>query len=168
MLQVEALRALGLAAAGDEAGALAALAEALRLAGPTGYLRVFVDEGLPMARLLGRLATAPATQQAAAAAGVPRDHLGRLLRAFERERLDLPPPPRRGGVVMPGLIAPLSARELEVLELLAAGESNQAIAERLVITLDTVKRHVSHVLDKLGASNRTQAVSRARELGLLR
>jgi LuxR family transcriptional regulator, maltose regulon positive regulatory protein len=67
-----------------------------------------------------------------------------------------------------GLVAPLSARELEVLELLAAGRSNQAIAEELVITLDTVKRHVSHILDKLGAANRTQAVSRARELGLLR
>ena len=62
---------------------------------------------------------------------------------------------------------PLSRRELEVLELLAAGEPNQAIAEKLVITLDTAKRHVSHILDKLGAANRTQAVSRARELGLL-
>jgi ATP/maltotriose-dependent transcriptional regulator MalT len=69
---------------------------------------------------------------------------------------------------VPGLVAPLTARELEVLELLAAGQPNQVIAERLVITLDTVKRHVSHVLDKLGAANRTQAVARARELGLLR
>jgi LuxR family maltose regulon positive regulatory protein len=55
-----------------------------------------------------------------------------------------------------------------VLSLLADGRSNQAIAEELVISLDTVKRHVSHVLDKLGAANRTQAVSRARDLGLLR
>jgi LuxR family maltose regulon positive regulatory protein len=61
----------------------------------------------------------------------------------------------------------LSARELEVLQLLAAGKSNLAIAEELVITLDTVKRHVTHILDKLGATNRTQAVARARELGLL-
>jgi LuxR family maltose regulon positive regulatory protein len=65
-------------------------------------------------------------------------------------------------------VAPLSARELEVLGLLAAGRSNQAIAEELVITLDTVKRHVTHILDKLGAANRTQAVTRARALGLLR
>jgi LuxR family transcriptional regulator, maltose regulon positive regulatory protein len=65
------------------------------------------------------------------------------------------------------LVAPLSARELEVLGLLADGRSNQAIAEELVITLDTVKRHVTHILDKLGAANRTQAVTRARELGLL-
>jgi LuxR family maltose regulon positive regulatory protein len=61
LVEVEALRALGLAAAGDEVGALAALAEAVRLAAPEGYVRVFVDEGLPMATLLGRLATAPAT-----------------------------------------------------------------------------------------------------------
>jgi LuxR family maltose regulon positive regulatory protein len=168
LVEVEALRALGLAAAGDEAGALAAVAEAVRLAAPEGYVRVFVDEGLPMARLLGRLATAPATGRAVAAGDPPRHHLGRLLRAFERERLDVPPPPRRGGVVVPGLIAPLSARELQVLELLGAGEPNHVIAEKLVITLDTVKRHVTHILGKLGAANRTQAVARARELGLLR
>ncbi|HEX8135837.1 MAG TPA: LuxR C-terminal-related transcriptional regulator, partial [Actinomycetes bacterium] len=168
LVEVEALRALGLAAAGDGAGALAALAEAVRLAAPEGYVRVFVDEGLPMATLLGRLATAPASGRAVVAGGPPRRHLGRLLRAFEREHLDVPPPPRRGGVVVPGLIAALSARELQVLELLAAGEPNHVIAEKLVITLDTVKRHVSHILDKLGAANRTQAVARARELGLLR
>jgi LuxR family maltose regulon positive regulatory protein len=69
---------------------------------------------------------------------------------------------------VPGLIAPLTSRELEVLALLAAGEPNHVIAEKLVITLDIVKRHVSHILDKLGAANRTQAVARARELGLLR
>jgi ATP/maltotriose-dependent transcriptional regulator MalT len=68
----------------------------------------------------------------------------------------------------PGLVEPLSARELEVLSLLADGRSNQAIASELVISLDTVKRHVSHVLDKLGVASRTQAVSRARDLGLLR
>ena len=62
---------------------------------------------------------------------------------------------------------PLTARELEVLQQLAAGRSNLAIAEELVITLDTVKRHVTHILDKLEAANRTQAVARARELGLV-
>jgi LuxR family transcriptional regulator, maltose regulon positive regulatory protein len=66
-----------------------------------------------------------------------------------------------------GLVVPLSARELEVLGLLAAGKPNQAIAEELVVTLDTVKSHVTHILDKLGVANRTQAVARARELGLL-
>ena len=61
----------------------------------------------------------------------------------------------------------MTARELEVLELLAGGRPNQQIAEELVVTLDTVKKHVSHILDKLGAANRTQAVARARDLGLL-
>ena len=70
-------------------------------------------------------------------------------------------------MVVPGLIEPLSARELEVLGLLATGRPNRAIAEELVVTLDTVKRHVSHLFDKLGVVNRTQAVVRARQLGLL-
>ena len=65
---------------------------------------------------------------------------------------------------VPGLVEPLTSRELEVLGMLAAGRSNQAIAGELVVTLDTVKKHVSHVLDKLGAANRTEAVARAREL----
>jgi LuxR family transcriptional regulator, maltose regulon positive regulatory protein len=69
--------------------------------------------------------------------------------------------------VVAGLIEPLSARELEVLGLLAAGKPNQAIAEELVVTLETVKSHVAHILGKLGVANRTQAVVRARELGLL-
>jgi LuxR family transcriptional regulator, maltose regulon positive regulatory protein len=61
----------------------------------------------------------------------------------------------------------LTTRELEVLGLLAAGRSNQRIAQELVVSLDTVKKHVSRVLDKLGAANRTEAVARARALGLL-
>jgi ATP/maltotriose-dependent transcriptional regulator MalT len=167
IIELRALQALALAAAGDQAGALATLAEALVLAAPEGYLRVFVDEGAPMAALLGKLAAATAKGQATAAR-VPRPYLGRLLGAFDQAGLGVLPRPRPGGVVVAGLVAPLSARELEVLQLLAAGVSNRAIAEELVITLDTVKRHVTHILDKLGAANRTQAVTRARHLGLLR
>jgi LuxR family maltose regulon positive regulatory protein len=70
-------------------------------------------------------------------------------------------------VVVAGLVEPLTARELEVLQLLAAGAPNRAIAERLVVTQETVKKHLSHLFDKLGVANRTQAVARARELGLL-
>ena len=61
----------------------------------------------------------------------------------------------------------LTDRELEVLRLLAAGRRNRDIAQELVATAETVKKHVSHIFDKLGATNRTQAVARARELGLL-
>jgi ATP/maltotriose-dependent transcriptional regulator MalT len=89
---------------------------------------------------------------------VPAAYLRRLLTAFDQA----------GVAVPPGLVVPLSGRELEVLALLSAGTPNHAIAEELVISLHTVKRRVTHILDKLGAANRTQAVTRARELGLLR
>ena len=168
VIEVLALRALSLEAVGDDQGALAALVEALRLAAPEGHLRVFLDEGAPMADLLGRLATSPAEAQAAAASRLVRGHLDRLVQAFDRQGLAVLARPRPGGAMAPGLVEPLSARELEVLSLLADGRSNQAIASELVISLDTVKRHVSHVLDKLGVANRTHAVSRARDLGLLR
>jgi LuxR family maltose regulon positive regulatory protein len=77
------------------------------------------------------------------------------------------PPGRRGVVAVPGMAQPLSTREHEVLTLLAAGHPNREIADELFITVDTVKRHISHVFDKLGVGNRTQAVARARELRLL-
>jgi LuxR family maltose regulon positive regulatory protein len=70
-------------------------------------------------------------------------------------------------VAVPGLVEQLTSRELEVLRMLAAGKPNLAIAGQLVVTLDTVKKHVSHILGKLGATNRTEAVSRARELSLI-
>jgi LuxR family maltose regulon positive regulatory protein len=68
---------------------------------------------------------------------------------------------------VPGLVEQLTARELEILALLAAGTPNPRIAEQLVITVDTVNKHVSHVLGELGAANRTEAVTRARQLGLI-
>jgi LuxR family maltose regulon positive regulatory protein len=168
VIEVRTLQALARAAAGDEHGALAALAEALSLAAPEGYLRVFVDEGAPIATLLGRLAAAQRAGRVAAVRGVPPAYLARLQDAFAHDGAPIDQQRGRIATAPPGLVAPLSARELEVLGLLAAGRSNQAIAEELVITLDTVKRHVTHILDKLGAANRTQAVTRARALGLLR
>src|SRR5215218_5878942 len=77
------------------------------------------------------------------------------------------PSARRGGVVVAGLVEPLTERELQVLKLLAAGASNRAIANQLVVTPETVKKHLSHLFDKLDTDNRTQAVTRAVELGLL-
>jgi ATP/maltotriose-dependent transcriptional regulator MalT len=166
VIEIRALQALARAAAGDQQGALAALAEALTLAAPEGYLRIFVDEGAPMATLLGTLLTTPATTPAVAT-HLPPAYLDRLLEGFEQAGQAVLPRSRRGAA-LPGLVVGLSARELEVLQLLAAGKPNPAIAEELVITLDTVKRHVTHILGKLGVANRVQAVTRARELGLLR
>ena len=76
-------------------------------------------------------------------------------------------PSRKRAAAAPGPAEPLTSRELEVLRLLAAGRSNQRIARELVLALDTVKKHVSHVLAKLGAANRTEAAARARQLGLI-
>ncbi len=74
---------------------------------------------------------------------------------------------RRAASAVPGLVEQLTSRELEVLAMLSAGTPNQAIAGELFVTVSTVKKHVSHVLAKLGAANRTQAVAQARELGLI-
>lgn len=165
VIEVQALRALACAAADHERCGLAPLAEALALAAPEGYLRVFVDEGAPMAALIGRLLTAGQARVDAVDA-IPPNYLARLAEAFDR--IGLPAVLRAArGAPLPGLVVPLTSRELEVLRLLAVGKPNRAIADELVITLDTVKRHVTHILDKLGAANRTQAVTRARKLGLL-
>jgi LuxR family transcriptional regulator, maltose regulon positive regulatory protein len=164
IIEIRALQSLALAAAGDESIAVDALAEALTLACPLGYVRVFADAGAPMGALLARLIAAQRAEQGAARA-VPVDFVGKVLRAFG-EKHDAPPGPRAAAAVL-GLVEPLTARELEVLTLVAAGASNQAIARELVISLDTAKKHVSHVLGKLGAANRTEAVTRARQLGLI-
>ena len=126
-------------------------------------MRVFTDEGPPMAALLGRLIAAQRVGQAAA--GVPLGYLARIQRAFGTG--PAAPGPGPDTTVVPGIVDPLTSRELEVLTMLAAGRSNQAIAGQLVVTLDTVKKHVGHVLGKLGAANRTEAVARARELSLI-
>jgi len=163
LIEIGVLRALTLAATSDADGGVSSLANTLALACPQGYVRVFADEGPPMAALLSRLTTAQRTGQAPR---VPLGCLARLQRAFSREPA-APPGSGQGTAAWPGLIEPLTGREVEVLELLAAGRSNQAIADQFVVTLDTVKKHVSHILGKLGAASRTEAVARARELGLI-
>jgi LuxR family transcriptional regulator, maltose regulon positive regulatory protein len=167
VIEVRTLQALALDAGGDRAGALGALAEALTLGAPEGYLRVFVDEGQPMAALLHQLLGGRRQQRPGAVDAIPREYLARLVDAFEQAGLPIRPHVGRGGVVVAGLVEPLTARELEVLGLLAAGAPNRAIAGQLVVTPETVKKHLSHLFDKLGVTNRTQAVARARELGLL-
>ena len=161
LIEIQALRALALAAGGDHTAAVAALAEALTLANH----RVFADEGAPMTVLLGRPLATQRTEQTAAR-GVPLDDLAGLLPVFGTT--DGEPHPAKGAVAaMPVMIDPLTARERQVLALLAAGRSNRRIAAELYVTLDTVKKHVGHILDKLGAANRTEAAARARQLGLI-
>ena len=166
LIEIQAVSALALDAAGADREAVAMLAEALALASRQGHVRVFADEGAPLGALLGRLVAAQRTEPPATQ--VPLDYLGRLVRAFSGDQ-DGRRAHRDPAVAwVPGLGEQLTVRELEVLGLLAAGRSNRRIAQELVVTLDTVKKHVSHVLDKLGAGNRTEAVARARQLGLLR
>lgn len=156
VIEIQALRALALSASGDEK-ADDALADALTLESRQGHVRVFADEGGPMAALLGRYVAAHPRDHRPAPAG----YLGRLVRAFGTA----------SGAGRPAagaeLVTQLSAREPEVLRLLAAGKQNQQIADELYVTVHTVKKHVPHILDKLGAANRTEATTRARELGLI-
>jgi LuxR family maltose regulon positive regulatory protein len=163
VIEIQALRALALAGRDDEAAALGALTEALALASPQGYVRVFADEGGPMRALLTQVPVTEPGQQPAARRIGP-GYVTELLRACDQADAV---PPRRSAVASQSLVEPLTDRELEVLRLIAAGRSNQRIARELVVALDTVKKHVSHVLGKLGADNRTEAAARARELGLI-
>ena len=130
--------------------ALTSLKRALTLAQREGYVRVFLDEGEPMAKLLYQ---AKARQMGA---GYATELLSAIGAATGNEQ-----------PAAQLLIEPLSPRELEVLALIEIGHSNQAIAARLVISLSTVKRHISNIYAKLGADSRTQAVARAKELHLL-
>jgi LuxR family transcriptional regulator, maltose regulon positive regulatory protein len=165
IIEISALRALALAADGKETAAVDALAGALILGRPQRYVRVFADEGAPMAVLLGRLVAAQKADHAVAR-GIPPGYLAALLRAARPA--PAAPPPARAAPTPPGPAEQLTARELEILAFLAEGAPNPRIAEELVVTVDTVKKHVSHVLGKLGAANRTEAVIRAHQLGLIR
>jgi LuxR family maltose regulon positive regulatory protein len=166
LIEIRALQALAIAACGDDTAAVDAVAEALRLGHPQGYVRVFVDEGGSMRALLGRLIAAQRSEQVPARA-VPLDYLAQLLRAFDGQPGEPVPGTAAAAAAVAGLVEQLTAREHEVLALLAAGMSNARIAGELVITVDTVKKHVGHILDKLGAANRTEAVTRGQQLGLI-
>jgi LuxR family transcriptional regulator, maltose regulon positive regulatory protein len=158
LIEIRALRSLAQHAIGDHDGAKSLLVEALALAQPAGYIQVFVDEGPQMAALLRSLSTSRKVMPPSAAV---IEHLRQVIVAFQR------PKQTTDTARSAGLIQPLTDRELEVLRLLAAGWRNRDIARQLVVTLDTVKKHISHIFDKLGAANRTEAVDRARKLGIL-
>ncbi len=150
------LLALVQQAQGESPQALETLTQALSAALPEGYLRPFIEAGLPLRSLLVRL------REQQAKGSDMRRALDGLLAAFE-QRAGKP----RWHVVDQPSLEPLSEREREVLQLLAQGHSNQAIARHLVISIGTVKTHLHHLYAKLPATDRHQAVKRASELGLL-
>jgi LuxR family maltose regulon positive regulatory protein len=144
----------------DPSSAVRRLARAVTLAAPQRYVRLFVDEGEPMVTLLADIVKTPETDE------IDRDvldHVADLIRAFERD-------PNAAGddKSRQPLVVALTSRELEVLAHLATGKPNREIADELYVSLNTVKKHITHILDKLGAANRTAAVDRARALDLLR
>ncbi|MFL7793573.1 MAG: LuxR C-terminal-related transcriptional regulator [Anaerolineae bacterium] len=157
-IEVLILQALALQAQRNIERALACMQHALTLAEPEGYARVFVGEafldgeGGPMVALLRRAA--------------PRSrYAGKLLAVFKAQKRDT-----GERLVQPQtspLIEPLTPREREILQLVALGASNQEISRKLFITVNTVKTHITHIFGKLGVARRTQAASRARELGLI-
>ena len=154
------LQAVALRANGDKDEAVQSLGEALALAEPGGFIRIFVDEGAPMAHLLSE----------AAAEGIMPDYVGKLLAAFEDLTKDEGPTTQLASSVRSrpsSLVEPLSPRELEILRLITQGLSNREIGERLFLALDTVKGHNRTIFDKLQVQSRTEAIARARELGLL-
>ena len=149
-IQIEALalQALAYRQRGEQISAMIALERALRFAEPEGYVRRFVDLGLPMARLL----------QAAQSRNIMPEYVEKLLAAFGVDRA-LP--------ATTALLEPLTQREQEILVLLAAGLTNPEIAKQLVISPETVKKHTGSIYGKLAVANRTEAAAKARELGLL-
>jgi LuxR family transcriptional regulator, maltose regulon positive regulatory protein len=153
-LEIPLLQALGLDARRNRAGALTTIARALTLAQPQGYIRLFVDEGTPMLTLL----------RESQARGVMPDYVATLLSAFGTQHQAAAAPSDQ---MNSPLLEPLTAREREVLKLLVAGASNGEIARRLVLSLGTVKKHVSNICGKLSVQSRMQAAARAQALHLL-
>jgi LuxR family maltose regulon positive regulatory protein len=155
LLKVMVLQVTALEAHGEKDQAVQLLGDVLALAEPGGFIRIFVDEGPLMAQLLSK----------AAARGIMPDYIRKLLAAFEGEKQQS----ENSSYSPPGqlLIEPLSPRELEVLRLIAAGLSNQEISKRLFLALGTVKGHNQKIFGKLQVQRRTEAIARARQLGLL-
>jgi LuxR family maltose regulon positive regulatory protein len=158
VIEILALQSLALRQKGKREPAVSILSQALALAEPEGYVRTFADEGPPMAALLAEVLETQ--RRGRLAPEVPTYYLRRLLAAIDHG-------PSGAATPASGLPEPLSEREMEVLALITAGKSNRQIAKELFVALSTVKTHVNNIHRKLDVRNRTQAISRARELGLL-
>jgi LuxR family maltose regulon positive regulatory protein len=156
MIEIMILQTLAFQAGGDINQAMDTLERALTIAEPRGFFRIFVDEGLSLAPMLYE----------AINRGIYPDYVNQLLQAFpidESEQID----PTETQSSKSGYIEPLSEREIEVLQLIAEGLTNSDIASRLILSRLTVKTHARNIYAKLGAHNRTEAVAKARVLGIL-
>jgi LuxR family maltose regulon positive regulatory protein len=191
VLEIGLLKALALQAQGDLPAALETLQPLLELAEPEGYVRLFVESGEPM-RILLKVAGSRVKMVEGSRLKVERinAYVDQMLHAFESEAQRLQPSHLQPSDLQPSnfpspaltqarqepstllqpstLIDPLTERELDVLRLLAEGYSNREIAARMVVSLNTVKKHTSNLYGKLGVTSRTQAIALARQLGLIK
>jgi LuxR family maltose regulon positive regulatory protein len=160
MIEALLLRSIAFQKLGDHAQAMRSFNRCLVLAAPGGYVRLFLDEG-PAIRIL---------LQEAIKSGTTVEYASKLLAAFDVESAQKEGDvlvPHSQKITAPSLLEPLTEREIELLSLIAEGLSNQEIAQRLFISLPTVKWHTSNIYGKLGVRSRTQAIIRARSLGVL-
>jgi LuxR family maltose regulon positive regulatory protein len=155
-IEIRMLQALAYQSTGQTEQAMESFENVLNLAEPKGFIRIFVDEGPPMASLLYE----------ALSREIKPEYVQRLLSAFSVTEPEEAASTKHK-VDQSKLIEPLSEREIEVLQLVAKGLTNQVIATRLVLSVHTVKTHTRNIYSKLGVNNRTQAVDRARTLGIL-
>ena len=158
VIEILILKALTMQKLGEPTQALAILAKSLELAEPEGYIRVFVDEGQSMQLLI-------AQWLALTNASPLRDYAIHLLSQFDAELQRITT--QEKSTPATELVEPLSKREMEVLYLMALGRTNQEIAQQLVVAIGTIKAHAASIYRKLDAANRTEAVARARLLGIL-
>ena len=150
-LKIMILLAVAHHAHGKTDEAIQLLGEAMGLAEPNGFIRIFVDEGLPMVQLLS----------AVASQGIMPNYVSKLLAVFEAEKQ------KNGLSPSQQLVDPLSERELEILTLIASGLKNKEIAEQLIISLNTVLYHIKNIYRKLGVNKRTLAIAKAKEINLI-
>ncbi len=172
--EIAILEALAWQEQGDMQQALAALVDALALAKPEGYIRIFVDEGAPMEALLTK--ALEMRSELEELQKIAPGYIRMLLATIKQERLWRELPEEHYLLAAPGdeseepvepLLEPLTEREIEILRLVAAGLPNRAIAEHIVVSAGTVKVHLHNIHNKLNVHNRTEAVARARDLRLL-
>jgi LuxR family maltose regulon positive regulatory protein len=152
-LRTMVLQAAALYLDGEKFQALQVLGEALALAEPGGFIRLFVDEGEQMAELLTEIREENKSK---------KQYIHKILAIFGKQKNNLP-----SSLIHQPLVEPFSQRELEILQLIAQGLSNREIGKRLFLALDTVKGHNRRIFEKLQVQSRTEAVARARELGLI-
>ncbi|MGH2548450.1 MAG: LuxR C-terminal-related transcriptional regulator, partial [Thermomicrobiales bacterium] len=158
-IELDTLIAMAAHSRGDTDTAVSVLLPALRAGEDAGHFRLFLDEGARIGPLLARAERALSDQAGEPSAG----YIAHLRQHIAEERSSELP----ASIEQTSLIEPLTPREREVLQLIAAGRSNQSIASELFLSIGSVKTHSSHLYGKLGVRGRTEAVARARSLGLI-